>query len=492
MTPVRSWLAVALIGAGAFAGAPAAASPVEAAPVETVALEAAPLDLASSRRIDAAVRSLLRRYRTPGAAIAVIQDGRLRYLKAYGLRDRARRLPVRTDTPFEIGSITKQFTAAAIVQLQERGKLGLDRPLADYLPDAPHAREVSLRQLLGHSSGLVDYFQGEEIEVDRLAAQPIAADRLLARVAGQPLRFEPGSRFAYSNTGYALLGQVIEKVSGERYRDYLQRHLWAPAGMRETFTTADEARLANVAAGYRKRDGRVEPAPRLHPDWSGAAGFMVSTLADLARWDAALSGGRIVSPAGYAAMTTAQRAPDGSELGYGLGLFVDSAYGQPRIGHTGGTQGSTTADEYFPAQRTRLIAFTNSGDKQPEAGEALTNAVFAELYPQLAAAALQPAPGEDTRARATIRAAFAELQAGHGYAHFSAKLQGKLAGEPGRKLRADLAGYGPPTAAVYRGSRAQADRSRWHDYRLAFGPGVLFELSMLIDADGAVTALKLG
>ncbi|KAG0770878.1 hypothetical protein G6F22_017001 [Rhizopus arrhizus] len=124
----------------------------------------------------------MRRFSVPGAAVMVLQDGRLIHAKAYGQRDLARDLAVRTDTPFEIGSITKQFTAAAVVQLQEAGKLSLDDPLARYLPDAPHAHEVTLRQLLSHTSGLHDYFDGPEQEGDALVTQPIAFDRLIARI----------------------------------------------------------------------------------------------------------------------------------------------------------------------------------------------------------------------------------------------------------------------------------------------------------------------
>src|SRR5580658_10496385 len=145
-----------------------------------------------ARKLDGDVKSLLRRFEVPGAAVMVIQNADVSFVGTFGLRDVARGLPVRPDTFFEIGSITKQFTAASILQLQESGKLQIDRPLSDYLPDAPHAKEVTLRQLLSHTSGLHEYFD------DQLAAQPITYKDLIGRVASLPLDFAPGSRWAYS------------------------------------------------------------------------------------------------------------------------------------------------------------------------------------------------------------------------------------------------------------------------------------------------------
>ena len=184
------------------------------------------------------------------------------------------RLPVTPDTSFEIGSITKQFTTAAILQLQAAGKLNIDRPLSDYLPKAPHAHEVTLRQLLSHTSGLHDYLDLPDDQIDRLVQQPIAYESLVARVADLPLDFTPGSRWAYSNTGYLLLGRVIEVASGEPYRDYLQRHILDPLQMTATHTSAEEPRLANMAKGYRHAHGAIERGPMIEASWARRRGFL--------------------------------------------------------------------------------------------------------------------------------------------------------------------------------------------------------------------------
>lgn len=408
-------------------------SAVLACAMMSPAAQAAPLDTATAARIDADVAVALGRREVPGAVIEIIRDGEPVYRKAYGLRDRARRLPAEIGTRYEIGSITKQFTAAAILQLRAAGKLDIDRKLATYLPAAPHAREVTLRQLLSHTSGLHEYFD------DALASRPIGYDALIARIADLPLDFPPGSRFSYSNTGYMLLGRVIETLSGETYHDYLEHKIFGPLGMTRTATMVEEATLDNMAVGYRRRQGKLELAPPLNAGWAGAAGMIVGTPDDLAKWDAALSGGKVVSAADYAEMTVPFKLTGGASADYGLGLFVDSAFDQPRIGHTGGALGYTTADEFFPKQGVRIIAFTNSGDDTPEAGEVLTNLVFQDLYPDIATAALAPAAGEESSATDSARAAFVELQAGTGYAHFASSLAAKLANGAGRRLSDSLA-----------------------------------------------------
>ncbi|HEX3653833.1 MAG TPA: serine hydrolase domain-containing protein [Rhizomicrobium sp.] len=460
------------------AGAAANAQPIETPPP-------------AATKIDRNVNEAMHRFRVPGAAVMVIRDGRVTYARAFGFRDLQHRLPVRTDTLFEIGSITKQFTAACIMQLQEKRKLQVDRPLSDYLPDAPHAREVTLRQLLTHTSGLHDYLDGPPVEVSRLAARPIAYRDLIARVGKLPLDFTPGSKWSYSNTGYLLLGKVIEKVSGESYRDYLENHILRPLHMTDTYTTADEDRLPRMAIGYWHVNGKLERAPVIDPSWGYSAGFLVSTLSDLAKWDAALRGGKVVSSASYREMTTPFVTGKNGSADYGFGLFIDSVYGQPRIGHTGGSQGFTTADEYFPRQGVRIVAFTNLGDSTPEPGEALTNVVFGDLYPAIAANALRPAPNENALVTRTVREAFRELQMGKDYARFGARLKSKLAGGVGSKFVTAFGPYGAPTREIFIGIRRDA-KDTWYDYKMQFGPGTLLPFAVKLDQDGTVSSFSIG
>jgi len=445
--------------------------------------------LEQAKRIDADVETILHRTDTPGATIAVAVKDRIVYAHAYGFRDRERHIPATVDTHYEIGSITKQFTAAAMMQLQEAGKLRIDDTLATYLPKAPHAGEVTLRQMLSHTSGLPEYLEGPDIET--AATKAATVDELMARIKDKPLDFAPGSRWSYSNTGYILLGRVIEVVSHETYRHYVQHHLLDPSGMTQTFTVADESRLPKMAVGYHHKDGKIErPAPISYTfGWS--AGFLVSTVDDLEKWNLALTRGKIVAPASYALMSTSVQTTQHGDAEYGFGLFVDAIDGQLRIGHTGGAFGFTSANEYFPKQDARIIAFTNNGDT-PEPGEMIATAIFENLYPEIAAAEMRPAPGEDAKTTSDAKAVFAHLQRGsEDSALFTAKLTEKMKAGLAARLATLFSPYGAPTAFIYKGERSD-NGLKWSDYVIRFGPGSSLKFAIGLDETGKVASISYG
>jgi D-alanyl-D-alanine carboxypeptidase len=448
-----------------------------------------PLAPALRQRIDADVGTVLRRWDVPGAAIAVIRDGRRVYAQAWGLRDREKRLPVTVDTPFEIGSITKQFTAAAILQLQEAGKLDINATVDRYLPDAPHARETTLRQLLSHTSGLPDYFDGPNIEA--AASKPITFSGLIDRIASKPLDFAPGAQWHYSNTGYILLGRILEIVSHHSYRDYIQAHLIDPVGLTQTHRVADEPRIAGMAVGYHHAGGKLERSQTISDSFGWAAGNLVSTLKDLDKWNQALQGGKVVTAADYALMSTSVKTLRG-DAGYGLGLFVGEVEGQPRIGHTGGSFGFTTANEYFPNQHVQIIAFTNQGDDTPEPGEVLAQAVFHDLFPEVAALAARATDGESATTTALAQSVFATVQAGTGdYGSFNARLGGKLKTGLAERLAKEFGPYGPATSFIFKATRRDSDL-QWFDYVIQFGPGCSLKFAVALDAEGKVASLSFG
>lgn len=445
----------------------------------------ADLDPALARRIDSDVAAVLQRTETPGATLAIYRDGVAVYRHAYGLGDRERKTPAAVSTYYEIGSITKQFTAAAILQLQEAGKLDIHATLATYLPDAPHAKEVTLKQLLSHTSGMPEYLDGPDVEP--WAVKPATFDQIMARIKDKPLDFPPGSRWSYSNSGYALLGRVIEVVSHESYEHYVTTHLLAAAGMGHTYTVADEARVPGMAKGYRHAEGKLDIAPTIHATVGWAAGNLVATVDELERWNVALRSGKIVRAADYALMTT---PADGSN-DYGLGLFVDTLDDQPRIGHTGGSFGFTTSNQYFPKQGIQIIAFTNNGDN-PEPGQMLVTATFETMYPDIAAAARKPATGEDASVTATARKAFAQMQKGNeDPAMFGDKLNAKMASGLSGRLSTQLASFGEPSSFIFKGRRQDKDTT-WNDYVIRFGPGNYLEFGVALDGKGRVTGISMG
>lgn len=448
----------------------------------------APIDGQLAARIDADVRTILQRTGAPSATILIAEHGRVVYRHAYGLRDREHRVQATVDTYYEIGSITKQFTAAAILQLQETGKLHLDDKLSVYLPKAPHADEVTLRQLLSHTSGMPEYF--DAVDAAKAIDKPASFDKLMSYIAGKPLDFPPGSHWSYSNTGYILAGRVIEVVSHESYRHYVQTHLLDPAGMTHTFTVAEENGLPNMAIGYDRDNGQIKPARTIAASVGWAAGFLVSTVDDLEKWNTALRSGKIVTPADYALMATSAKTAQG-DAGYGLGLFVDSIDDQPRVGHTGGSLGFTTANEYFPRQDMQIIAFTNFVDS-PEPGETITTAIFEDLNPDIAAAATRPSPGEDPAVTAKTKAYFAQLQAGdQDSPYLAAKLNQKMKAGLAKRLADEFKDYGQPTAFIFKGRHIDAGKT-FNDYVIRFGPGSLLKFGVAMDKTGKIASISLG
>jgi len=442
---------------------------------------------ALASRIDADARQVLQRTGTPGATLAIYRNGEPVYIHAYGLGDRERKTPATASTHYEIGSITKQFTAAAILQLQEAGKLDINATLATYLPDAPHAREVTLKQLLSHTSGMPEYLDGPDVEA--WAVKPATFEQIVARIKDRPLDFPPGSRWSYSNSGYVLLGRVIEVASHESYEHYVKAHLLVPAGMGQTTTVADEARVPGMAKGYRHTDGNLELAPVIHDTVGWAAGNLVSTVADLERWNVALQGGKMIRPADYALMTT----PAPGSTDYGLGLFVDTLDDQPRIGHTGGSFGFTTSNQYFPKQGIQIIAFTNVGDN-PEPGQMLATATFEVLYPDIAAAARKPASGENPATTGAARKAFARLQGrGDDLSMFDDRLKTKMGAGLSERMARQLSPFGEPSSFIYKGRRQDKEKNRvWNDYRIEFGPGNSLPFGVELDANGKVAGISIG
>jgi D-alanyl-D-alanine carboxypeptidase len=437
-----------------------------------------------AQRIDNDVLTILHRTETPGVTVLVLKDGRQLYGRAYGFRSVDGRLPASMDTHYEIGSITKQFTAAAILKLQDAGKLRIDAKVSTYLPDAPHANEITLRQLLTHTSGLPDYLAASR---DEQAVMPATFQQLMNIVAGKPLDFPPGSKASYSNTGYIILGRIIELTSHESYNHYVRAHLLQPAGMTRTFTVADESSLPGMAKGYRHVNGKLEHGLTIHDSYGWSAGNIVSTVHDLEKWNEALMGGRIVPAADYASMTTPQKTTDGEDSGYGLGLFIDMLDGQPRVGHTGGTFGFTAANFYFPKQKLRVIALTNNADV-PEPGEMIADAIFNDVFPELARAAMRSAPGEDSAVTATVKAGFNHLQTGTtDTSAFSTTLDAKMKAGLAKRMGEQFGPYGSPTAFVFKGRRSDGGK-KWSDYLIAFGPGNTLKFSAALDGDEKITS----
>jgi CubicO group peptidase (beta-lactamase class C family) len=318
-----------------------------------------PLTPAMKARIDAIVKSELARQYVPGAQVAIAENGRVVYAKGYGYREIGSRLPVDAQTSFAIGSVTKQFTAAAIMLLEQQGKLNVGDKLAKYLPRAPHASEVTLRNLLTHTSGIVGFTEVPNFSL--LLPTPSSPDRIISTIARTPLAFAPGTDWEYSNTNFVLLGQVIAKVSGESYPDFLQQNFFDRLGLKRSWFTRTEAIHPDDARGYTEFMYGLPDEHAYLADWSwyDAAGGLTMSAADLARWDIALDSGRVVSPASFARMTTRTELKNGRTIGYGFGLGVGSVFGRPTVGHDGLVSGFSSENLTFPKDRVAIVLLSN-------------------------------------------------------------------------------------------------------------------------------------
>jgi D-alanyl-D-alanine carboxypeptidase len=299
---------------------------------------------------------------TPSVLIGVERDGKTVYLRAFGDRTLNPNEPAEPSTPYQIGSNTKQFAAASVLLLQDEGKLNVSDRLSKYLPDIPHSSEVTLRELLTMSSGYADFVEAPTFlrAVRSPATSPQSGVDL---VKSLPLDFPPGTKWQYSNTGYQLAQMVIEKVSGTSFHDFLQQHFFGPLGMRATYLRLSNNVKPDVAGEYSSFAlGPWEPALVWDYSWVGAAGGLVSTVGDLEKWNAALDGGKLLSPKSQAAMFApgpGASSPGGE--GYGMGIRVGKMpNGRTFIWHGGNTAGSASQDARFPDDHLAIIVLSNA------------------------------------------------------------------------------------------------------------------------------------
>jgi CubicO group peptidase (beta-lactamase class C family) len=310
---------------------------------------------------DRLVRAQYANPEAPGAAVLVAKKGEILYRNAVGLANLELGTALSPDQVFRIGSITKQFTAAAILQLAEQGKLSLDDEITRFLPDYPTQGErITIEHLLTHTSGIRSYTAMKEFDasVRRRDFSPL---ELIGFFKDQPMDFKPGTQWRYNNSGYIVLGYIIEKVSGQSYTQYVAENLFKPLGMHNSYYGAIEPVIKNRVAGY-VQAGEKGPYANA-PYWSMhipyAAGALVSTVDDLYTWTRALHGGKVIGPESLKKATTPYRLADGSSSRYGYGLQLGYLFGSPTVEHTGGIPGFTTDMLYLPAEDVCVVVLTN-------------------------------------------------------------------------------------------------------------------------------------
>lgn len=314
--------------------------------------------------IDSLARAYLDAGRSPGLSIEVVRGKDTLVRAGYGLADLEQHVSASPMTVYQIGSITKQFTAVSVMQLVEAGRIRLDDSVATYVTDLPETwRRVTVRQLLNHTSGIPSMTDIGERWVRRWR-EDMSTDSLLALTAHDSMWFRPGTSWRYDNTGYLLLGVILDRVTGEPFPTFVEDRLLRPLGLHHTFYCDLDRVLPGRAPGYQRDSTGWRRAPYLSMTHPYSAGALCSTVDDLGLWNVLLATGKVVSAASYRTMTTPEGAAQPRR--YGFALFVDSIGGHRRISHGGGINGFTSANSYLPDDTLSVTILTNSGSSRPD------------------------------------------------------------------------------------------------------------------------------
>lgn len=372
------------------------------AAVQATAQTSSPLSPEVTARIDAAAEKQLAATGVPSASIAVVKDGQIAYVHAYG---KARLDPPLVAAPamqYSIGSVSKQFTAAAMLLMQEQGKLNLNDPVSKYLPQLTRANEVTLRMLLSHTSGYQDFWPEDYVMTSMQA--PTTAQHILDVWGKKPLDFDPGTRWQYSNTNYVIAGQIVEQVSGQKLMDLLTARIFRPLGMTGVLNQ-DAARLpaSDPIGYYRHALGPLRPSPLEGFGWMFAAGELAMPARDLALWNISLIDRSLLKPASYDEMFREVKLKDGKGTGYGLGVEVGDRNGHRAVFHSGEVSGFVSMNTVYPDEKAAVTVLTNE-DASLAAGA---------IAKDLGGILLSPAGADDhARVEARALAIFTGLQNG--------------------------------------------------------------------------------
>jgi D-alanyl-D-alanine carboxypeptidase len=295
----------------------------------------------------------------PGVAVLVARDDIILYRSARGMASLELGVSLKPEQVFRIGSITKTFTAATILKLSSEHKLSLNDPLSKFLPNFPNGSHITLSELLSHTSGVSDGWTTD-------AAKPIDTDETVKLIASVPPDFPPGSAWSYSNSGYMLLGAVMEKVTGKPWYEVIREQLIEPLGLKRTGFYPDEVVVTGRATGYSKDEqGKTILAPFVSISGPGAAGALTSNAGDLFRWMRALTTDRALPSGLYQVMSSPATKLDGKRLDYGFGLMLGTVRGEPVVEHNGGIEGFSSHLLYFPNQHVTVVVLANTDAGSP-------------------------------------------------------------------------------------------------------------------------------
>lgn len=300
-----------------------------------------------------------------GATVLVARNGEIVYKKGFGMASLELNVPMRTDHVFRIGSITKQFTAVAILQLMEQGKLGLQDEITKFIPAYPtHGHKITIEHLLTHTSGIQSY-TGMKDYMGRMTLD-MKPEEMIDHFKNEPMKFAPGTKWSYNNSGYFLLGYIIEKISGKTYGEYLEENFFKPLGMSNSHYGSETKLIKNRVGAYSKGEQGFENARPMSMTQPYAAGSIQSTVEDLFKWNRAVHSYKLVKKESLEKAFTKYRLSDGTETNYGYGWEFAYVQDSPTIEHGGGINGTLTMAIYLPKEDVFVAVFSNCDCYRPE------------------------------------------------------------------------------------------------------------------------------
>lgn len=296
----------------------------------------------------------------PGVTVLIAKDDQVIYRKAFGLANVELNVPMKPENVLELASITKQFTGVAILMLKEQGKINLQDPLSKYIADYPKGSEITIHHLLNHTSGIKSYTNVQEfITMARTDMTPM---EIIEKFKNLPMEFEPGERYAYNNSGYILLGYIIEKASGVSYEDFIQNNIFDKLGMKNSYYGSKSKIIPHRASGYQNSQNGLQNAEYLSMTIPYAAGSLMSTVDDMFLWHKAIHHNTLISEKSKKLAFTNYTLNNGKNFNYGYGWAIDELAGFPTIEHTGGIFGYATSGIYVPEKNIYAIALSNFDD----------------------------------------------------------------------------------------------------------------------------------
>lgn len=323
------------------------------------------VDSAFARQVDSIATLVLRGTGVPSASVAIVRHGKLEYAQAYGVANLETGARASTDMRYALGSISKQFTASAILLLQQEGKLSIDDRIGRFLPGLTRANEVTIRQVLSHTSGYQDFWPQDYLMPGM--RNDIMPQAILDQWAKKPLDFDPGARWQYSNTNYTVAGLIVEKASGKPFFQFIRERILQPLALTGTADFDASPRAVNATGYIRYALGPLHSAPDAGSGWMWAAGELAMTATNLAKWDISLIKQSLLSKRSYHTLETDVHLNNGASTGYGLGVDVAMSGGHFLVSHGGEVSGFTAENMVFPEDSAAIVVLTNQ-DAAPAAG----------------------------------------------------------------------------------------------------------------------------